>query len=229
MPIPKRQLSPLIRKYLNVNHAAKAEPRGLGELKPVEPAGRRDGVPLLGDDQVYVMKYGTDYHPAWCHVVADTWDRGPRKLLVTLLADAGERTRCTECGRHPNAPRASAAQDYLVPTLPTSEPARSDAVIPLKVTGLAHGILFLAAGQEYRDRLQETAVERATPLYVDGRRDGIVVRLDFAGDEPLVLVQLDPRATFRNGPYQVRLRHPLRRSATKPFAVESVESVEPAL
>ncbi|BAS07791.1 hypothetical protein AHiyo4_12130 [Arthrobacter sp. Hiyo4] len=99
-------------------------------------------------------------------------------------------------------------------------------MVPLKVIGLAHGILFLAAGQEYRERFKETAVEPATPLWVDGRRDGMVVRLDCSHDEPLVLVQLDPRATFRNGPYQVRLRHPLRRSATKPYAVESVESVE---
>jgi hypothetical protein len=66
-------------------------------------------------------------------------------------------------------------------------------------------------------------VEPATPLLVGGRRDGMVVRLDPARDEPLLIVQLDPRATFRNGPYQVRLRPPLQRSATKPYAVESVE------
>lgn len=227
MPIPKRQLSPLIRKYLNVSRPAQAESRGLGELKPVEPAGRRQGVPLLGDDQVYVVKYGTDYHVAWCQVVADTWEHAPRRLLVTLLEAVGERTRCAECDRHAKEGRASAAQDQI-PTLPTPEPAAPDAVIPLKAMGLAHGILFLAAEQEYRERLQETAVERATPLYVNGRRDGVVVRLDFASDEPLVLVQLDPRVTFRDGPYQVRLRLPLRRSATKPYAIDSVEFVEPA-
>ena len=66
-------------------------------------------------------------------------------------------------------------------------------------------------------------MEPATPLLVGGRRDGMVVRLDPARDEPLLIVQLDPRATFRNGPYQVRLRPPLQRSATKPYAVESVE------
>ncbi len=223
MPIPKRQLSPLIRKYLNVSRP-KAEPRSLGELRPVEPAGRREGVPLLGDDQVYVMKYGTDYHVAWCQVVAETWEHAPRRLLVTLLEAVGERTRCAECDRHAKAGRSSAAQDHV----PTPVPEAPESVIPLKIVGLAHGILFLAAGQEYRERLQETAVERATPLYVNGRRDGVVVRLDFASDEPLVLVQLDPRATFRDGPYQVLLRLPLRRSASKPYAVDSVEFVEPA-
>lgn len=228
MPIPKRQLSPLIRKYLNVSRPAQAEPRGLGELRPVEPAGRREGVPLLGDDQVYVIKYGTDYHVAWCQVVANAWEHAPRRLLVTLLEAVGERTRCPECDRHAKAARASAAQEYHQQSRPAPRPPPSEAVVPLRVMGLAHGILFLAAGQEYRERLKETAVERATPLYVDGRRDGIVVRLDCARDEPLLVVQLDPRATFRNGPYQVRLRHPLRRSATKPYAVEAVESVEPA-
>ena len=228
MPIPKRQLSPLIRKYLNVSRPAQAEPRGLGELKPVEPAGRREGMPLLGDDQVFVMKYGTDYHTAWCKAVADTWEHAPRRLLVTLLDAVGERTRCTECDRHTKAARASAAPDYHQQSRPTPEPAAPDAVIPLKVMGLAHGILFLAAGQEHRERLKETAVERATPLYVDGRRDGMVVRVDCSRDEPLLVVQLDPRATFRDGPYQVRLRHPLRRSATKPYAVDLVEFVEPA-
>ncbi|MGY4543745.1 hypothetical protein ACVWY0_003688 [Arthrobacter sp. UYNi723] len=229
MPISKRRLSPLIRTYLNFSRSAQAEARGPGELKPVEPAARPDGAPLLGDDQVYIMKYGTDYHPAWCQVTANSWDHAPRRLFVTPLAAVGERTRCTECDRHAKAARASAAQEHHVRALPTTEPAPPDAVIPLKVMGLAHGILFLAAEQEYRERLQETAVERATPLYVNGRRDGMVVRLDCSRDEPLVVVQMDPRATFRNGPYQVRLRHPLRRAATKPYAVESVESVEPAL
>jgi hypothetical protein len=226
--IPKRQLSPLIRKYLSVSRPAQAEARGLGELKPVEPAARREGVPLLGDDQVYVMKYGTDYHTAWCQVVADNWDHAPRRLLVTLLAAVGARTRCAECNEYAKAARAAASQEYHQQSLHTPEPPPTDSVIPLKVIGMAHGILFLAAGQEHRERLKETAVEPATPLYVDGRRDGMVVRLDSAHDEPLLLVQLDPRATFRNGLYQVRLRRPLRRSATKPYAVESVESVQPA-
>lgn len=51
----------------------------------------------------------------------------------------------------------------------------------------------------------------------------MVVRLDAAHAEPLLIVQLDPRATFRNGPYQMLLRPPLQRLATRPYAVESVE------
>lgn len=213
----------MIRKYLKSSHPAQAEARGLGELKPVEPAARREGAPLLGDDQVYVMKYGREYHTAWCQVVADKWGHAPRGLLVTLLADVGARTRCQECDRPLKAARASSAQEYQMQPRPTPEPPPPDAVIPLRVIGVAHGILFLAAGPEYQEILKETAVEPATPLSVGGRRDGMVVRLDAARAEPLLVVQLDPRATFRNGPYQVRLRRPLQRSATKPYAVESVE------
>jgi hypothetical protein len=213
----------LIRKYLKASHPAQAEARGLGELKPVEPAARREGVPLLGDDQVYVMKYGREYHTAWCQVVADKWGHAPRGLLVTLLADVGARTRCQECDRPLKTARASSSHEYQMQPRPTPAPPPPDAVIPLRVVGVSHGILFLAAGPEYQERLKETAVEPATPLLVDGRRDGMVVRVDAARDEPLLLVQLDPRATFRNGPYQVRLRRPLQRSATKAYAVESVE------
>jgi hypothetical protein len=213
----------LIRKYLKSSHPAQAEARGLGELKPVEPAARREGAPLLGDDQVYVMKYGWDYHTAWCQVVADKWGHAPRGLLVTLLADVGARTRCKECDRPTPAARASAAQDYQMQPGPTPEPPTPESVIPLKVIGVAHGILFLAAGPEYQERLRETTLEPATPLSVDGRGDGMVVRLDASRAEPLLVVLLDPRATFLNGPYQVRLRRPLQRSATKPYAVASVE------
>jgi hypothetical protein len=223
VPRPKREPNPLIRKYLKASHPDHAEARGLGELKPVEPVARREGVPLLGEDQVYVMKYGTKYHTAWCQVVADKWDHAPRGLLVTLLADVGARTRCKECERLLNAASASSAQEYQMQSRPTGEPPPPDAVIPLRVIGVAHGILFLAAGPEYRERLKETNVEPATPLSVDGRRDGMVVRLDATRAEPLLVVQLDPRATFRNGPYQVRLRRPLQRSPTKPYAVAYVE------
>ncbi|TAP44095.1 hypothetical protein [Arthrobacter sp. S39] len=222
MPPPIRQLNPLIRKYLKVNDATHAEARGFGELKPVEPEARREGAPVAGDDQVYVMKYGTDYHTAWCRVVADKWDHSPRGLLVTLLADVGGRARCQECGRPGKRAKGSSVQESPAQPRPTAQPL-SDAVIPLRVIGVAHGILFLAAGQEHRELLKETAVEPATVLSVGGRRDGTVVRLDAVRDEPLLLVQLDPRATFRDGPYQVRLRNPLQRSATKAYAVESVE------
>jgi hypothetical protein len=213
----------LIRKYLKSSHPAQAEARGLGELKPVEPVARREGAPLLGDDQVYVMKYGSEYHTAWCQVVADKWGHAPRGLLVTLLADVGARSRCTECDRPSTAVRASSAQDYQEHPRPTPEPRPPEAVIPLRVIGVAQGILFLAAGSEYQERLMVTALEPATPMSVGGRRDGMVVRLDASRAEPLLVVQLDPRATFRDGPYQVRLRRPLQRSATKPYAVASVE------
>ncbi|MHA7221296.1 hypothetical protein ACX80S_03065 [Arthrobacter sp. RHLT1-20] len=213
----------MIRKYLKASHPAHEDSRGLGELKPVEPAARQEGAPLLGDDQVYVMKYGTEFHTAWCQVVAGKWGHAPRGLLVTLLPDVGSRTRCQECDRPLKAAGASSAQESQMPPQPTPAPPPPDAVIPLRVVGVAHGILFLMAGPEHQDRLKETAVEPSTPLLVDGRRDGMVVRVDAARDEPLLVVQLDPRATFRNGPYQVRLRRPLQRSATKPYAVESVE------
>lgn len=108
---------------------------------------------------------------------------------------------------------------------PTPEPPPPEIVIRLRVIGVAHGILFLAAGAEYQEHLRETALEPATPLSVDGLREGMVVRLDASRAEPLIVVQLDPRATFRDGPYQVRLRRPLQRSATKPYAVASVEPV----
>jgi hypothetical protein len=178
-------------------------------------------MPVLGEDQVYVIKYGTDYHRAWCRVVAEAWDQAPRGLHVTLLADVGERSACAGCAvlmKKLSSEQENELQPRSSPQLPPS-----DALIPLKVIGVAHGILFLAAGQEHQERLNETAVEPSTPLSVDGRRDGMVVRLDATRTEPLLVVQLDPRATVREGPYQMHLRRPLQRSATKPYAVESVE------
>ncbi|WP_307077460.1 hypothetical protein [Arthrobacter pascens] len=223
MPRPKRQLNPLIRKYIGGSDPAQAEARGLGELRPVEPAARRQGMPVLGDGQVYVMKYASQYHTAWCQVVADKWDHAPRGLLVTMLADVGARTRCKECDRPLNAAGASSAPGRHMQPRPTQEAQPHEIVIPLNVIAVAHGIAFLAAGPEYRELFKETAVEPATPLSVGGRRDGMVKRLDAGGDEPLVVVQLDPRANFQDGPYQLRMRRPLLRSATKPYAVESVE------
>ncbi|WP_427170377.1 hypothetical protein [Arthrobacter sp. 92] len=213
----------MIGKHFKGGDSARAEAKALGVLKPVEPAARREGMPLLGAGQVYVMKYGREYHSSWCKVVADKWSHAPRGLRVTLLADVGARTRCRECDRALKASGGSPAgeEPRQLHSAPASTPA--DAVIPLRVVGVAHGILFLAARPEYRDRLRESAVEPATPLLVGGRRDGMVVRIDASRDEPLLVIQLDPRATFRNGLYQVRLRRPLQRSATKPYAVESVE------
>ncbi|WP_457962646.1 hypothetical protein M1E17_14060 [Arthrobacter sp. D1-29] len=222
MPKPRRQPNPLIQKYFKIS-SADSGAGGLGGLKPVEPASRHDGVPVLGRDQAYVMKQGTTYHTDWCRAVADKWDHAPRGLLVTLLADIGARTPCTDCDE-PRKTRGvpSARADRMQPPLPAAAPP-PDAVIPLRVVGVAHGILFLAAGLEYQELLRNTAVEPATVLSVDGRRDGTVVRLDAGHGEPRVTVQLDPRATFRNGPYQLRLRGPLLRSATKAYAVDSVE------
>ncbi|MHA7170349.1 hypothetical protein ACX801_19545 [Arthrobacter bambusae] len=98
-----------------------------------------------------------------------------------------------------------------------------DTAIPLRVVGFSHGILFLAAGPKYQEVLKQTAVEPATPLLVDGRRHGMLLRVDASRQEPLLVIQMDPRAKFRNGSYQVRLRLPLQRSATKPYAVDLVE------
>ncbi|UZX03652.1 hypothetical protein F8G81_14320 [Arthrobacter sp. CDRTa11] len=222
MPKPKRQPNSLIQKYFRINPAGSGA-GGLGEPKPVEPASRHNGVPVLGPDQAFVMKQGTTYHTDWCQAVADKWDHAPRGLLVTLLADIGARTPCTDCDR-PRKTRGvpSARADRLPPPL-LAEALPPDATIPLRVIGVAHGILFLAAGVEYQEVLRNTAVEPATMLFVDGRRDGMVVRLDAVHGEPRLTVQLDPRATFRDGPYHLRLRRPLLRSATKAYAVDSVE------
>lgn len=169
------------------------------------------------------MKHGTVYHQSWCQTVAHKWGHAPRRVLVAMLADVGARTPCRECGQLLKMAKASPAQKDQMPSQPTAQPEPTDGVIPLRVIGLAHGVLFLAARPEHRERLKETAVEPATPLYIGGLRGGTVVRLDASRAEPLLVVQMDPRATFRNGPYQARLRHPLRRLATKPFALAFIE------
>jgi hypothetical protein len=157
------------------------------------------------------MKRAGQYHSVWCPVVADKWGHAPRGLFVTLLADVGARTRCQECARVLKAAGASSAQDCHLQPLPVPAPSPPEAVIPLRFVGLVHGILFLTAAPQYQERLRQTAVGPATPPLVDGWRKGMVVRIDAA------------RATFRNGPCQVRLRPPLQRSATKPYSVDSVE------
>lgn len=212
----------MIRKYLRPGRPDSSGAGNLGGLRPVEPAAWREGVPLIGDGQVYVMKRGTVYHGSWCPAVADKWGTAPRGLLVTMLADVGSRTPCAECAGLDKAAKAAARKQQSASAAPL-QAAPADWVVPLRVVGLAHGILFLAAGAEHQGRLRETAVEPATPLYVGGQRDGMLVRLDASRAEPLLVVQMDPRATFRDGPYQARLRHPLRRSASKPFAVACIE------
>lgn len=218
----------MIRKYLKPSRPASSDTRNFGELKPVEPAARREGVPLIGEDQVYVVKYGTVYHSSWCQTVAEKWRTAPRGLLVAMSAEVGERTPCQECAQLLKVAKPSPMQKHQTPSRSTPQANLTDWVVPLRVIGLAHGILFLAASPEHRGRLEQTAVEPATPLYVGGQRDGMVVRLDAARPEPLLVVQMDPRATFRNGPYQARLRHPLQRSATKPLAVACVEQAPEA-
>ena len=213
----------MIRKYLKPGTPASPKAANPGELKPVEPAAWRDGVPLIGEDQAYVLKHGTAYHSSWCQAVSDKWDTAPRGLLVARLTDVGARTPCPECARLLKVATSLPVQKGQASLGSTPQPRSSDWVVPLRVIGLAHGVLFLAATPEHRARLKETAVEPATPLYVGGQRDGMVVRLDAGRAEPLLVVQMDPRATFRDGPYQARLRHPLQRSATKPFAVACIE------
>lgn len=180
------------------------------------------GAPVLGPDQVYIIKNARDYHTRWCPAVDDRWQRAPRGLMVSLLSDAGTRTPCPDCERSNYEAGAPPEQEDSAYAAPVHASALEQ-VIPLRVVGVAHGILFLAAGQNYRERLQETSVEPATPLLVDGRREGTLVRIEAARDDPLLVVQLDPRATFRDGPYQLHLRRPLLRSASKPYAVEAVK------
>lgn len=166
------------------------------------------------------MKNGKEYHPAWCRIVADKWSSAPRGLLVTLLADVGTRARCRECDRSLRSATESLTREHERHPRPTRQP---DTVVPLRVVGFSHGVLFLGAGPKYQELLKQTAVEPATPLLVDGRRHGILLRVDASRQEPLLVIQMDPRARFRNGAYQVRLRLPLQRSATKPYAVDSIE------
>lgn len=178
-------------------------------------------MPLLGADQVYVVTYGHDYHTALCPLVADKWVHTPRGLVVTGWLRRG--ADIVPGMRRSSDPVGGFFRPGDTMHLPPTQTLALDAVIPLKVVEVAHGILFLAAGHEYRERLRESAVEPATPLLAGGQRDGMLVRIAAARHVPLLVVQLDPRATFRNGPYQVGLRRPLQRSATKPYAVESVE------
>lgn len=189
-------------------------------------------MPVLGHGQVYVMKYGHEFHTRWCGSVAAKWASAPRGLLVTMLADVGERTRCPECSRSAaaasSATRKASRHRGSAPDAPAPDASTPNLLIPLTVVGRAHGILYLGAPAGNRELLGNTAVEPATPLLVNGRRDGTVVRVDISRDQPLLVIQMDPRAIFRDGPYQVRLRPPLRRSATKPYAVELVEPAEPS-
>jgi hypothetical protein len=85
-------------------YEAYVKAKALGELKPVEPlAFRADGSPLLAQGQVYVTRSGQKYHPAWCTVMAATWEEHPLNVLVSSQADIGDRQLCQPCA-NPAAP-----------------------------------------------------------------------------------------------------------------------------
>lgn len=79
--------------------AAYTQARDLGPVVPARDVRRdTDGVPLLANGQVYVTPSGARYHPAWCQVIGDAWDRSPASVIVTALEDVGERTERGTCG-----------------------------------------------------------------------------------------------------------------------------------
>lgn len=70
----------------------------LGSIIPVEPAGLGpDGSPQLGRGQVFVMKTGKVFHPAWCSIVGAKWDTDPRGLVVIAEGTVGTRKQCRSC------------------------------------------------------------------------------------------------------------------------------------
>lgn len=70
----------------------------LGPITPVHPTRLRvDRSPRLGPGQVYVMRTGTVFHPAWCAVVAAKWDTDPEGLLLITLDTVGGRRQCLSC------------------------------------------------------------------------------------------------------------------------------------
>nr|WP_043795033.1 hypothetical protein [Pseudarthrobacter chlorophenolicus] len=70
----------------------------LGPIIPVRPTRlRMDRSPRLEAGQVYVMKTGTVYHPAWCSIVAAKWDSDPEGLLLITEETVGQRRECKAC------------------------------------------------------------------------------------------------------------------------------------
>lgn len=70
----------------------------LGPIVTVQPSAfRSDRSPRLGYGQVYVMRTGTVFHPAWCAIVADKWDNDPKGLLVIAADTVGGRRQCRSC------------------------------------------------------------------------------------------------------------------------------------
>lgn len=198
----------------------------IGSLQAATSTSGPMGAPVLGPGQVYIIKNSQEFHAEWCAAVEERWLHAPRRLRVSPVSEVGAMTPCPTC----SPPASPGSGDADAPThsvnrVPDSqaEAPVDETLIPLEVVGLAHGILFLSASEEHRDLLQRTSVEPATPFINRGQREGVVVRVDASHSNPMVVVQLDPRAPFRVGPYHLALRRPLLRSATKPYAVESVE------
>lgn len=70
----------------------------LGPIIPVRPTRlRMDRSPRLGPGQVYVMRSGAVYHPAWCSIVAAKWDSDPEGLLLIADDTVGGRRECKAC------------------------------------------------------------------------------------------------------------------------------------
>ena len=144
-------------------------------------------------------------------------------------------TPCRDCDPPDRTPKDAdltevdaEAPTHSIPLGPGSQANAPgpDTLIALEVVGLAHGILFLSAPEKFRDVIRETAVEPATPFMSQGQREGTVVRVEASRTKPMVVVQLDPRAPFRVGPYRLVLRKPLLRSATRSYAVDVVTVAE---
>lgn len=184
------------------------------------------GAPVLGPGQVYIIRNSEEFHAEWCAAVQERWLHAPRRLRIGSVSEVGAMRPCPICSPPANPGTGDDETiTHAVHPVPDSraEAPVTETLIPLEVVGLAHGILFLSTPEEHRDLLRGTSVEPATPLINRGQREGLVVRIDASRSKPMVVVQLDPRAPFRVGPYHLALRRPLLRSATKPYAVESVE------
>jgi hypothetical protein len=91
---PQKQRGKSVRSAKQAFDAAQE----LGPITPVEPAGLGpDGSPRLGRGQVFVMKTGKVFHPAWCSVVGTKWDSDPKGLVVVAEDTVGSRKQCRAC------------------------------------------------------------------------------------------------------------------------------------
>ena len=110
-PVPGRGLKTLTRTHRalaaakrpggatanGVDRAYKAAAE-LGPIVPVSPTlVRSDGSPRLDSGQVYVMRTGTVFHPAWCAIVGANWDDDPEGLLLIAADTIGGRRECKSC------------------------------------------------------------------------------------------------------------------------------------